>query len=71
MPKICPNCNKKYEDGKFCIMCGTPLVENTAAKPSAGSSLNLGDANAISGGVNVSDNHSVVQNTVNTTTNKM
>lgn len=71
MSKICPNCNKTYEEGKFCLLCGTPLVENTAAKPSAGSSLNLGDANAISGGVNVSDNHSVSQNTVNTTTHNV
>lgn len=71
MSKICPNCNKTYEEGKFCLICGTPLVENVASKPSVGSSLNLGDANAISGGVNVSDNHSFVQNTVNTTTNNV
>ena len=71
MSKICPNCNKIYEEGKFCLICGTPLVENVASKPSAGSSLNLGDANAISGGVNVSDNHSVNQNTVNTTTHNV
>jgi len=71
MSKICPNCNKIYEEGKFCLICGTPLVENAASKPSAGSSLNLGDANAISGGVNVSDNHSVNQNTVNTTTHNV
>ena len=51
----CPNCNKEYE-GKFCPECGTMLIE----KPSAGGfNLNFGDANAISGGVNLSDSHNV------------
>jgi hypothetical protein len=47
----------------------TPLV----SKPQqpAGFNLNLGDANAISGGVNMSDNHSVSNNTVNTTTSNV
>lgn len=47
----CPNCNQEF-DGKFCPECGTKLVE----KPSVtgGVSLNLGDANAISGGVHIS-----------------
>lgn len=34
-------------------------------------SLNLGDANAISGGINTSDNHSVNSNTVNTSTSSV
>ena len=51
----CPNCNKEYE-GKFCPECGTMLIE----KPSAdGFNLNFGDANAISGGINLSDSHNV------------
>lgn len=63
MPKICPKCNKEWPDEfKACPLDGTPLV----SKPQqpAGFSLNLGDANAISGGVNMSDNHSI-----NTTSN--
>ena len=56
--KICPKCNKEWPDEfKACPLDGTPLV----SKPQqpAGFSLNLGDANAISGGVNMSDNHSI------------
>ena len=63
MPKICPKCNKEWPDEfKACPLDGTPLV----SKPQqpAGFSLNLGDANAISGGVTMSDNHSI-----NTTSN--
>ena len=51
----CPNCKQEYE-GKFCPECGTKLIE----KPdTSGVSLNLGDANAISGGLHVSDSHAV------------
>ena len=67
MPKICPKCNKEWPDEfMVCPLDGTTLV----SKPQqpAGFSLNLGDANAISGGVNMSDNHSVSKTTVNTTT---
>ena len=62
-------------NGKFCPECGTKLIE----KPSNGFNLNLGDANAISGGVNLQDSHDVhnidnstystVNNTVNNITN--
>ena len=58
MPKICPKCNREWPDEfKACPLDGTPLV----SKPQqpAGFSLNLGDANAISGGVTMSDNHSI------------
>lgn len=41
----CPNCKQEY-DGKFCPECGTKLIEKPAT---SGVSLNLGDANAISG----------------------
>ena len=51
----CPNCKQEYE-GKFCPECGTKLLE----KPdTSGVSLSLGDANAISGGLHVSDSHAV------------
>lgn len=68
--KICPKCNKEWSDEIVeCPMDQTPLV----VKPQqpAGFSLNLGDANAISGGVNLSDNHSVSNNIVNTTTSNV
>ena len=70
MSKICPKCNKEWPDEFMtCPLDGTTLV----SKPQqpAGFSLNLGDANAISGGVNMSDNHSVSNNTVNTTTSNV
>lgn len=63
----CPNCNKEF-DGKFCPECGTKLIE----KPSAGGfNLNFGDANAISGGINLHDSHNVqnVDNSVHNITN--
>lgn len=70
MSKICPKCNDEWPDEfMVCPKDGTTLI----AKPQqpAGFSLNLGDANAISGGVNMSDNHSVSNNTVNTTTSNV
>lgn len=70
MAKICPKCNKEWPDEFVaCPMDQTPLVEKS--QKSSGFSLNLGDANAISGGVNMSDNHSVSNNTVNTTTSNV
>lgn len=63
MPKICPICNKEWpDDFMACPLDGSALV----SKPQQldGFNLNLGDANAISGGINLSDNHS----TFNTTT---
>ena len=65
----CPNCKQEY-DGKFCPECGTKLIEKPAT---SGVSLNLGDANAISGGLHVSDSHAIhnedksVHNITNTT----
>ena len=70
MSKICPKCNKEWPDEfKACPLDGTPLISKP--QQSAGFSMNLGDANAISGGVNMSDNHSVSNNTVNTTTSNV
>lgn len=58
MAKICPKCNKEWPDDFLaCPLDGETLV-NKPQTPS-GFNLNLGDANAISGGVNMSDNHSV------------
>lgn len=70
MSKMCPKCNKEWPDEfKACPLDGTSLISKP--QESAGFSMNLGDANAISGGVNMSDNHSVSNNTVNNTTNNV
>ena len=61
MAKRCPKCGHEWPDNfQACPLDSTPLVANT---PSSGFSLNLGDANAISGGVNLSDNHSISNTT--------
>lgn len=64
----CPNCKQEY-DGRFCPECGTKLIE----KPTfpGGVNLQLGDANAISGGLHMSDSHDVsnVDNSVHNISN--
>ena len=67
----CPNCKQHFENGKFCPDCGVPLVEEARQQSSSGISLNLGDANAISGGLHVADSHDVtnVDNSVHNITN--
>ena len=64
----CPNCNQEY-DGRFCPECGTKLIEKPFAQ--GGFNLNLGDANAISGGIHLQDRHDVtnVDNSVHHITN--
>lgn len=63
MSKICPVCNKEYSDElNFCPKDGSHL--DVKQQQIAQFGLNLGDANAISGGINMSDNHSI-----NTTSN--
>ena len=59
---FCPNCKQEY-DGKFCPECGTKLIEKPIAPNIGGSgvNINLGDANAISGGVHVVNNTTYVQ----------
>lgn len=70
MSKICPKCNKEWPDEFMaCPLDGTTLIPKP--QQPTGFNLNLGDANAISGGVNMSDNHSVSNNTVNTTTSNV
>lgn len=48
----CPNCKKELS-GKFCPECGTPLVEKPIQKGNP--FVNLGDANAINGNLNVTN----------------
>ena len=68
-----PKCKCHFESGKFCPDCGISLLEETPQQNTSGFSLNLGDANAISGGLHVSDSHAVhnedksVHNISNTT----
>ena len=68
---ICPQCNKHYESGKFCPDCGVPLIEEVPQQNASGISLNLGDANAIIGGLHLADSHDVtnVDNSVHNITN--
>ena len=76
----CPNCNKKY-DGKFCPECGTTLVEKPVPPTAGGTGINvnLGDANAICGGVHLKDSHNTLNidnsvhniHNVNTTVNNI
>ena len=65
----CPNCKQHFESGKFCPDCGVSLIEEAPQQNASGITLNLGDANAISGGLHLVDSHDVhnIQNTSNTT----
>ena len=56
MSKICPNCQKIFDDNHgFCSSCGSRLIDNVESN----STLNLGDANAISGGVNINQSKNI------------
>lgn len=48
----CPNC-KQEKEGNFCPICGEKLIEKP--EPTNGVNINLGDANAISGGLHISN----------------
>ena len=66
MSKICPKCNKEWpDDFMACPLDGTALISKPQ-QPS-GFSLNLGDANAVSGGIHMNDQR--VFNTTNNITN--
>ena len=66
MSKICPKCNKKWpDDFMACPLDGTALISKPQ-QPS-GFNLNLGDANAVSGGIHMNDQR--VFNTTNNITN--
>ena len=56
MSKICPNCQEVYDDSHgFCSNCGSRLVDNVDTNPA----LNLGDANAICGGVSINQSKNI------------
>ena len=56
MSKICPNCQEVFDDSHaFCSNCGSRLVDNNDVNPA----LNLGDANAISGGVSINQSKNI------------
>ena len=69
----CPHCNNHYDSRVLCPACGTPLVDDAPQGAAPGISLNFGDANAVSGGVHVTDARvdNSVHNTVNNTTNNV
>lgn len=70
MSNICPKCSKEWPDEfTTCPVDQTPLIRKT--QQTDGINLNLGDANAISGGISISDNRTVNNNTFNSTTNKI
>ncbi len=61
MSKICPNCQEVFDDNHaFCSSCGSCLVEMEKPAPT----LNLGDANAISGGVNINQSKNITSHDV-------
>ena len=52
MAKICPNCQTKYDDNHgYCSNCGGRLIDDI--DDTFNPILSIGDANAISGGVNI------------------
>jgi len=62
MSKICPNCQAEYSDrDNFCPKCGVGLIGKTDQKNPA---IILGDANAISGGININQSKNVVTHDV-------
>ena len=66
----CPNCKTHYDEGKFCLECGTILVEDPQTQGVGG--FNIGDGNTIDGGVHVThshDDHSTNNTTINNVNN--
>ena len=61
--KICPNCNKEWPDEYLaCPFDGTDLIPKP--QQPAGFNLNLGDANAISGGLNINQSKNITSHDV-------
>ena len=58
----CPNC-KTRKEGRFCQVCGTQLIEEIEQSQLSAVNLSLGDANAISGGVHVTNTTTIVERT--------
>ena len=58
----CPNC-KTRKEGRFCPDCGTQLIEEIEQSQLSAVNLSLGDANAISGGVHVTNTTNIVERT--------
>ena len=58
----CPNC-KTRKEGRFCPDCGTQLIEEIEQSQLNAVNLSLGDANAISGGVHVTNTTNIVERT--------
>ena len=57
MSKICPNCQEVFDDNHgFCSNCGSRLIAMTEPPKTE---INLGDANAISGGVNINQSKNI------------
>ena len=57
MTKICPDCKIEYSDDHgFCSQCGHKLEPKQEAPPST---LHIGDANAISGGISIDQSKTV------------
>lgn len=55
MSKICPNCKQEFDDSAiFCASCGGKLE-----KKKDNWQVNVGDAAAISGGVNINQSHNI------------
>ena len=73
MLKFCSKCQKAYVDelGAICPVCGSPLIEIPVGQPDNSCKLDMGDANAISGGVHMADNHSVNHNSVSNSTSNI
>lgn len=62
MSKICPNCQKIFDDEQaFCSQCGTRLVNQPEKSNPV---LHLGDANAISGGININQSKNITSHDV-------
>ena len=62
MTKICPSCQKEYSDDHgFCSQCGSKLVPKQETPPST---LHLGDANAISGGISINQSKNITSHDV-------